>query len=153
MTEEILETVEETDHATNYIDELNKVKSTMVDKNKYDNLVAENKKLANALANGISIEPEIKESVDIEALEKDLHKRQPNDLVFFTKALKLRDARLALNENDDIFVSPADDVDESDYIAAQNFADAIKEAIDDSNGDPRVFEAKLPQPKQGVRRR
>lgn len=143
IRESVNEEVEEVNSADLYVDNLNKIKATTVDKNAYDKLAEENKRLANALANGEYAQNKAQEvTEDIPSLEKKIkHCKGMSDLELFTNVLKLRSARLAVDENDDIFVGQNKSA--SDYANAQAFADQLQEVIEACNGDPMVFASKI----------
>ena len=130
--------------ADEYLAQLDELKKNTVSRDKYEKAMSDNKKLANALANGEyqQAKAKEKEEVDIAELEKDLkHNRQKNDLDLWKKILTLRDARLKLDASDDILV--ADRSRPGAYAEAQEFAEAMQEAIEDSNGDPIVFSSRF----------
>ena len=72
MTEEnIKEDVQVEDTSTDYIQAINDLKAKSVDRSKYDELRAENKKLLESIVNGREIEmPEEKKQESIEELRK-----------------------------------------------------------------------------------
>lgn len=149
MAEEIKETVneevvEEKNSAELYIDTINKMKSNMVDKTAYNKLAEENRKLANALANGEYTQEKSKEKeVSVDELEDKIkHCKGKSDLELAQNVLKLRSARLAVDPKDDIFVNQ-ESAKASDYANAQALADDLQEIINDSNGDVMVFASRI----------
>jgi len=130
-------TVEET--TQDYIDAIKNLKQNSVDRSKYDELRAENKRLLQAVVNGQTVEEKVEEKVDIKELREALKKEQTN-LEYVTNALKLREAVLK-ETGHDCFVPSGSQYNptQADYEKAQRVATVLQEMVDEADGDPNVF--------------
>lgn len=130
-----------------YIEAINKLKRNSVDKDKYDALRAENKKLIDSIVNGQSVEVEAQPINKRSA--KDIRNELFNtaelsNLEYVEKALELRDA--VLNEKGvDIFVGAGHKLNPSqeDYETANRVAETFKECLEYAQGDSEVFTNEL----------
>lgn len=131
-------TVEDT--TVDYIDAIKNLKQNTVDRSKYDELRAENKRLLQAVVNGQPGEAQVEEKpVDLNELRLALTKEQTN-LEYITNALKLREA--VLNQGgEDPFVPVGSKYTPTaaDYERANRVAQVLQEMVDESEGDPQVF--------------
>lgn len=145
MTEELNTTTEvvEDNSTDNYIQNIQALQANTVSKDEYNKLVESNKKLADALARGeYTMSTVADPDIDISELERSVkHCKGQTDLAFLTNVLKLRQARLDNNPEDDIFVPATREA--NDYVNAQAFAEQLQSAIEESNGDPLVFASKI----------
>jgi hypothetical protein len=123
------------------------MKETTVSRDKYNEAIAENRKLIKALTNGETLSPEnSKPKADIEALRKDLFNRDStlNNLQYVEKALELRDALMERGEADPFLpvgsrVAPTHDEIET----AENVAEIYRECIEYADGNSEVFTNEL----------
>ena len=128
------------DSNTDYIEAIQALKQNSVDRSKYEELRAENKRLLQAVVNGQPDEEEVKEEpVDIDKLRLSLREEQTN-LDFVTKALKLREAVIAKGGEDPFVpVGSKYTPTAADYERATRVATILQEMVDEANGDPQVF--------------
>lgn len=135
--------------AEDYLNNLSALKNSTVSKEEYARLMEENRKLADALANGLpydkkddSEEPK----ADIDALRQNLfvnHKYR-SDLDFFTDLLTLRKALMDEGGVDPFLpTNPEYIPNDADSERAQYIADEIQDAIDYADGDAEVFRVDL----------
>lgn len=152
----------ETIDADNYIDIVTKLKENTVSKEDYEKLQKENKKLANTIANGLTVQPKEepkKAEVDINELRKNFLKENQSNLEYAENVLALRNALMEKNPEDDPFLPKGHNINatEQDKIDAQNVADVLEQCIElaDGNSDAftialqnRMVDIKLPKRKQ-----
>lgn len=148
--------------AENYIDIVKKLKENTVSKEDYEKLQEENKKLANTIANGLTVQPkeeQKKAEVDINELRKNFLKENQSNLEYAENVLALRNALMEKNPDDDPFLPKGHNINatEQDKIDAQNVADVLEQCIElaDGNSDAftialqnRMVDIKLPKRKQ-----
>lgn len=148
--------------AENYIDIVKKLKENTVSKEDYEKLQEENKKLANTIANGLTVQPKEetkKAEVDINQLRKNFLKENQSNLEYAKNVLALRNALMEKNPEDDPFLPKGHNINatEQDKIDAQNVADVLEQCIElaDGNSDAftialqnRMVDIKLPKRKQ-----
>lgn len=148
--------------AENYIDIVTKLKENTVSKEDYEKLQEENKKLANTIANGLTVQPKEepkKAEVDINELRKNFLKENQSNLEYAENVLALRNALMEKNPDDDPFLPKGHNINatEQDKIDAQNVADVLEQCIElaDGNSDAftialqnRMVDIKLPKRKQ-----
>lgn len=148
--------------AEKYIDIVKKLKENTVSKEDYEKLQEENKKLANTIANGLTVQPkeeQKKAEVDINELRKNFLKENQSNLEYAENVLALRNALMEKNPDDDPFLPKGHNINatEQDKIDAQNVADVLEQCIElaDGNSDAftialqnRMVDIKLPKRKQ-----
>lgn len=148
--------------AENYINIVKKLKENTVSKEDYEKLQEENKKLANTIANGLTVQPKEepkKAEVDINELRKNFLKENQSNLEYAQNVLALRNALIENNPEDDPFLPKGHNINatEQDKIDAQNVADVLEQCIElaDGNSDAftialqnRMVDIKLPKRKQ-----
>ena len=131
-------------------------------KEDYEKLQEENKKLANTIANGLTVQPKEepkKAEVDINELRKNFLKENQSNLEYAENVLALRNALMEKNPDDDPFLPKGHNINatEQDKIDAQNVADVLEQCIElaDGNSDAftialqnRMVDIKLPKRKQ-----
>ena len=130
---------------TDYIAAITELKENSVDRQKYDALKADNKRLVEALVNGQPIETNSKPPVDIQALRNELFRNEnQTNLQYVENALKLRNALIESGEPDP-FIPQGSKViaTNEDISAAQRVADVLQECIDYAEGDSQVFTNEL----------
>lgn len=146
MSEELINeqgNVEDT--AVDYISAINELKQKTVDRSKYDELRAENKKLLESIVNGQQIEiaqQEPKKTVD--ELRKDWLNPDATNLQYIDNALKLREALMAEGKPDPFLpvgkqILPTDE----DVACANKVASVLQECVDYAEGDSAVFTNEL----------
>jgi hypothetical protein len=129
---------------TDYIAAIKELKENSVERSKYDQLKAENKKLLDSIVNGSSIEMPAEPKKSIEELRESYLKEDQNNLEFITNTLKLREAIIAQGEPDPFLplgeqILPTDD----DIKKAQTVAEVLQECVDYADGDSAVFTNEL----------
>lgn len=140
----------------NYIEVINDLKENRVDKELYLKAVEENRNLVNALVNGNQKANQDleKEKINVADLAKDvLYSDKNNNLEYAKKTLMLRKEILE-KDGVDIFLPTGKFTEPTqvDIKAAEQCAEYLQECIDNSNDDPKrfqaLFESGLAQPPQ-----
>lgn len=138
------ETVE--DNTQDYLTAINELKQNSVDRSKYEELRAENKRLINSIVNGTAVDvAQPKEKVDIQALRNELFNDEPKtNLEYITKALELRDALIENGETDPFLPQGSQISATTDDInTANNVAEVLKACVEYADGDSLVFTNEL----------
>ena len=133
------------DTTVDYIEAIKDLKQNTVDRSKYDELRAENKKLLESIVNGREIEmPEAKQKESIEEIRKAWLNEDASNLEYITNTLKLREALMA-EGNPDPFLPVGKQIlpTDEDVAAANRVADVLKECVDYAEGDSAVFTNEL----------
>lgn len=133
------------DTTVDYIEAIKDLKQNTVDRSKYDELRAENKKLLESIVNGREIEmPEAKQKESIEDIRKAWLNEDASNLEYITNTLKLREALMA-EGNPDPFLPVGKQIlpTDEDVAAANRVADVLKECVDYAEGDSAVFTNEL----------
>ena len=132
---------------TDYIAAIKELKEKSVDRQKYEQLKAENKKLLEAVVNGqeVNVQPENKMR-DVDEIRKELFNSEKdlNNLEYITLSLELRDALIAKGEPDPFIpvgkqIAPTRD----DVEAAERVATVFKECVEYADGDSEIFTNEL----------
>lgn len=135
------------DPAATYAEQLKNIQSTMVDREQYERVVAQNKQLAESLANNRApqqVQPTAPDDETIARLTKNFQSTvgMNSNLAPAKAALELRDAVLA-KDGIDLFAPNARNVKASpkaeDLASAQRAAEVIRSCINDCNGSDKVF--------------
>lgn len=129
-----------------YIDAINNLKATTVNKDEYIKLQEENKNLLNSLVTGqeLNKKEEIK-SVDVNELRKKLsNSDNMSNLEYVQTALELRTA-LMENGSPDPFLPIGKDilVSDEDISEANKVANALQTCADYADGDSNIFTNEL----------
>ena len=129
---------------TDYIEAIQTLKQNSVDRSKYDELKAENKKLLDSIVNGTEVAQPVEEKKSVEELRAAYLKEDQSNLEYITNTLKLREALMAEGKPDPFLpigeqILPTDE----DVAAAQKVADVLQECIDYAEGDSSVFTNEL----------
>lgn len=130
---------------TDYIAAIKELKENSVDRAKYDQLKAENKKLLDSIVNGSSIEmPAKEEKKSIEELRAAYLKEDQSNLEYITNTLALREAIIAEGKPDPFLpvgeqIMPTDE----DVATANKVAQILQECVDYAEGDSAVFTNEL----------
>lgn len=143
MADENENVVSTEDSNIDYINAINELKQTTVEKSKYDALKEENKKLLDSIINGtdanIKSPEEHKETIEELRKKTFLNDNQTN-LEYISNILKLRSAIME-EGGDDPFVANSSQYSptSADYERANRVATVFQEMVDVANGDPAVF--------------
>ena len=130
---------------TDYIAAIKELKEKSVDREKYDQLKAENKKLLDSIVNGTTVElPAKEDKKSIEELRAAYLKEDQNNLEFIENTLKLREAIISEGKPDPFLpignqIMPTDD----DVKTANKVAQVLQECVDYAEGDSAVFTNEL----------
>lgn len=130
---------------TDYIAAINELKQNSVDRSKYDQLKADNKRLLETLVNGQQIElPKAKPDVDLDTLRHNTFKDDQSNLEYITNALALRDALIESGQPDPFLptgkkIVPTDE----DIATANRVAQVLKECVEYAEGDSQIFTNEL----------
>lgn len=146
MTEEEKNvTGEVVDSTTDYIAAINELKQNSVERSKYDQLRADNKRLLDSIVNGQAIEmPKAEAKPDITELRKAAFKEDQSNLDYVSNALKLRSALIEMGEPDPFLpcgekTLPTD----ADVATAERVANVLQECVDIAEGDSQIFTNEL----------
>lgn len=134
--------------APDYIQVIEDLKQNSVNKQDYEKLQAENKRLLEAFAKGQQLPPEYAtkaQEKDLDAMRKDLfNKEGQTNLEYVTKALELRDAIIEGGGNDPFLpVGSKIQVSPDDVTKAEKVAAVLRECVEIADGDPNVFTREL----------
>lgn len=130
---------------TDYIEAIQTLKQNSVDREKYDALRAENKKLLESIVNGQTIEVQATEQYrDVNEIRDELFNHEHTNLDYAKLALELRSTLIAKGERDPFLpygtqIAPTAE----DEAAAEKVAQIYQECIDYADGDPRLFTQEL----------
>ena len=148
MTEEekVVTGTEAEDMTQDYLAAIKELKQNSVDRSKYEELRAENKKLLESIVNGQEIEVKAEPKESIQDIRNSLFQENSglSNVEYATKVLELR-SKLIAEGKPDPFVpigsqyQPTD----SDIQTAQKVADVLQECVDYSEGDNLVFTNEL----------
>lgn len=138
------------DNTNDYIEQIKKLKESSVSRDDYDKLKADNKKLIDALANGIQIEDAVGSKIstveNINNLRSKLFSKgnDLNNLEYCKAAVELRDALIENGERDPFLPFGHNVVaTDSDYETANRVATVMRECIDYADGDSDIFTNEL----------
>lgn len=133
------------DMTPDYLAAINELKQNSVDRSKYEELRAENKKLLDSIVNGTDAGLEHPaEKKSIEELRAAYLKEDQSNLEYITNALALREALMAEGKPDPFLpigeqILPTDE----DVAKAANVAAVLQECVDYAEGDSSVFTNEL----------
>ena len=135
------------DMTQDYLAAINELKQNSVERSKYDQLKAENKKLLDSIVNGQEIDlPKENHKRSIKDLRDELFdgKKDLSNLDFVKDALELRSQLIESGEPDPFLpvgnqITPTD----SDIAAAEKVAQVLQECVDYADGDSAVFTNEL----------
>ena len=151
MTEEEKKNLSETgdveDMTPDYLATIKELKQNSVEREKYDQLKAENKKLLDAIVNGQEVDlPKQENKRSIDEIRKELFsgEKDLSTLEFIQDALELRSALIENGEPDPFLpvgnqITPTD----SDIAAAEKVATVLQDCVDYAEGDSSVFTNEL----------
>ena len=134
------------DMTPDYLAAINELKQNSVDRQKYDELKAENKKLLDSIVNGQALEvmaeePKVREVAEI---REELFNHEHSNLDYVKLALELRSTLISKGEPDPFIpvgkqISPT----REDIEAAERCAQVYQECIDYAEGDSALFTQEL----------
>lgn len=133
------------DMTPDYLAAINELKQNSVDRSKYEELRAENKKLLDSIVNGTEVAlPAAEAKKSVEELRSAYLKEDQTNLEFVTNALALREALMAEGKPDPFLpigeqILPTDE----DVKTAEKVASVLKECVDYAEGDTAVFTNEL----------
>ena len=143
MTEEekVVTGNEVEDMTPDYLDAIKNLKQNSVDRQKYDELRAENKKLLNAIVNGQEVEqPKVPERRSTDEIREELFNHEHSNLDYIKLSLELRENLMSEGKPDPFLpmgsqIAPtAEDVEK-----AEKVAQVYQECIDFADGDSELF--------------
>lgn len=132
------------DMTQDYLAAINELKQNSVDRQKYEELKAENKKLLDSIVNGTEVALPPSEKKSIEELRANYLKEDQTNLEYIQNALALREAIMAEGKPDPFLpvgeqILPTDE----DVAAANKVASVLQECVDYADGDSAVFTNEL----------
>lgn len=134
------------DMTPDYLAAIKELKENSVDRSKYDQLKADNKRLLDSIVNGRVIDtPVAKPEVDIQVLRNNLFAKEgQSNLDYISNALKLREAIIAKGEPDPFLPCGTKTLPtEEDVSTANRVAAVMQECVDYADGDSAVFTNEL----------
>ena len=143
--EKVVTGTEVEDNTQDYLDAIKNLKQNSVDRQKYDELRAENKKLLNAIVNGQEIEqPKEPERRSTEEIREELFNHEHSNLDYIKLSLELRENLIAEGKPDPFLpvgrqISPTREDEE----LAQKAAQVYKECVEFADGDSELFTNEL----------
>ena len=133
------------DMTPDYLAAINELKQNSVNREEYEKLKAENKKLLDSIVNGTDAGLSTTvEKKSIEELRAAYLKEDQSNLEYITNALALREALMAEGKPDPFLpigeqILPTDE----DIAKAANVAAVLQECVDYAEGDSNVFTNEL----------
>ena len=133
------------DSTPDYLEALQTLKQNSVDRSKYEELKAENKKLIDAVVNGQSEDVQSSPKYrDVSEIREDLFNHEHSNLEYVKLALELRETLISKGEPDPFLpigsqIAPTAD----DEAKAEKVAEIYKECIDYAQGDSKLFTQEL----------
>ena len=132
------------DNTQDYLEAIKSLKENSVDRSKYDQLKAENKKLLDSIVNGTPAEVKVENKKSIEELRANYLKEDQSNLEYITNTLKLREAIMSEGKPDPFLpIGRGIDLTRDDYEAAEFTAKQFRECIDIAQGNSEVFTNEL----------
>ena len=127
-----------------YIEAIKEIKQNSVDREAYNKLREENKRLLNSLVNGESIDVKKEEPVDIDELRDKLFNKESTNLEYISNALKLREELMKQGKPDHFLPAGKNIIPtEEDIKTADRVAKFLQECVDYADGDSNVFTNEL----------
>lgn len=128
---------------TDYIEAIKTLKENSVDRDKFDAVVADKKRLLDMVVNGQTIEnvPQ-KPKADIKALRNKLYNadNQLCNLDYISTSLKLREALIEEGQPDTFLPTGHKvSVTQQDIDTAEKVAAGLQQMVDAADGDPVIF--------------
>ena len=127
-----------------YIEAIKEIKQNSVDREAYNKLREENKRLLNSLVNGESIDVKKEEPVNIDELRDKLFNKESTNLEYISNALKLREELMKQGKPDPFLPAGKNIIPtEEDIKTANRVAKVLQECVDYADGDSNVFTNEL----------
>lgn len=132
------------DMTPDYLAAINELKQNSVNREDYEKLKAENKKLLDSIVNGTEVALPHEEKKSVEELRANYLKEDQSNLEYITNALKLREALMAEGQPDPFLpvgsqILPTDE----DVAKANHVAEVLQECVEYAEGDSSVFTNEL----------
>lgn len=135
---------EEVNDSIDYIEAIKEIKQNSVDREAYNKLREENKRLLNSLVNGESIDVKKEEPVNIDELRDKLFNKESTNLEYISNALKLREELIKQGKPDPFLPAGKNIIPtEEDIKTADRVAKVLQECVDYADGDSNVFTNEL----------
>lgn len=147
MDEQISVTSEVEDMTPDYLATIKELKQNSVDRQKYDQLKAENKKLLDSIVNGQELDlPQESKKRSVDEIRSEMFKEDNGltNLQYIQDALELRNALISEGKPDPFLpvgnqIAPTD----FDIATADRVATILQECVDYADGDSSVFTNEL----------
>ena len=133
------------DMTPDYLEAIKNLKQNSVDRQQYEDLKAENKKLLDSIVNGQTLEvEEQKPKKSVEELRNEWLDENNTNLQYIEKTLELREALMSEGQPDP-FLPIGKQIlpDDADIAAANKVAEVLKECVEYAQGDSSVFTNEL----------
>ena len=131
---------EEVNDSVDYIEAIKEIKQNSVDREAYNKLREENKRLLNSLVNGESVDVKKEEPVNIDELRDKLFNKESTNLEYISNALKLREELMKQGKPDPFLPEGKNIIPtEEDIKTADRVAKVLQECVDYADGDSNVF--------------
>ena len=132
------------DMTPDYLAAINELKQNSVNREDYNKLKAENKKLLDSIVNGTPVEVQSPQKKSIDELRAAYLKEDQTNIEYISNTLKLREALIAEGKPDPFLpigeqILPTDE----DIAAANKVASVLQECVDYAEGDSAVFTNEL----------
>lgn len=132
------------DMTPDYLAAINELKQNSVNREDYNKLKAENKKLLDSIVNGTPVEVQSPQRKSIEELRAAYLKEDQTNLEYISNTLKLREALISEGKPDPFLpigeqILPTDE----DVAAANKVASVLQDCVDYAEGDSAVFTNEL----------
>ena len=133
------------DMTEDYLAAIKELKQNTVNREEYEKLKAENKKLLNSVVNGQVVEVEAGPTYrDVDIIRDELFNHEHNNLDYVKLALELRNTLIAKGEQDPFLpvgkqISPT----REDIEKAEMVAQVYQECVDYAEGDSSLFTQEL----------
>lgn len=135
---------EEVNDSIDYIEAIKEIKQNSVDREAYNKLREENKRLLNSLVNGESVDVKKEEPVNIDELRDKLFNKESTNLEYISNALKLREELMKQGKPDPFLPAGKNIIPtEEDIKTADRVAKVLQECVDYADGDSNVFTNEL----------
>lgn len=135
---------EEVNDSIDYIEAIKEIKQNSVDREAYNKLREENKRLLNSLVNGESVDVKKEEPVNIDELRDKLFNKESTNLEYISNALKLREELMKQGKPDPFLPAGKNIIPtEEDIKTANRVAKVLQECVDYADGDSNVFTNEL----------
>ena len=147
MSEEIKEDIQVEDMTPDYLTAIKELKQNSVDRQKYDQLKAENKKLLDSIVNGQELDlPKAEDKRSVDEIRAEMFKVDNGltNLQYIKDALELR-SQLISEGKPDPFLPVGNQIAPTDFdiATAERVANVLQECVDYAEGDSSVFTNEL----------